>query len=212
MSGDGEDLKTEGLALITKGLNDALGELKELGLVYAADAGRGFDKVGLTGLQLGHDGLTGEFKSFCERWEWGVRALIDEGSGLAMKTGLAAGTYYDTENYVVGTFKDVANAAIGNPDASEEDVEKMGWGDIFKSSPYDGNVDYSKKSFDDAWANSKQGWDDDARDFMDSPAAKTMGIRPSGMSDADYHKLLDKAFGPSPEERAQAARQQGGVG
>lgn len=26
MSGDGEDLKTEGLALITKGLNDALGE------------------------------------------------------------------------------------------------------------------------------------------------------------------------------------------
>ncbi|MET8724252.1 MULTISPECIES: hypothetical protein [Streptomyces] len=212
MSGDGKDLKTEGLALIAKGLNDALGELKELGMVYEADTGRGFDKVGLTGMQLGHEGLTGEFKSFCERWEWGVRALIDEGSGFAAKTGLAAGTYYDTENYVVGTFKDVANAAIGNPDASEADVEKMGWGDIFESSAYAGNADYSKESFDRAWANSKQGWNDDARDFMDSQVARNMGIRPSGMSDAEYHRMLDAAFGPSPAERAAAAGQQGGEG
>ncbi|GLX54660.1 hypothetical protein Shyhy01_76090 [Streptomyces hygroscopicus subsp. hygroscopicus] len=212
MSGDGKDLKTEGLALIAKGLNDALGELKELGIVYEADAGRGFDRVGLTGLQLGHDGLTGEFKSFCERWEWGVRALVAEGSGFAVRTGLAAGTYDDTENYVVGTFKDVANAAIGNPDASEEDVEKMGWGDIFTSSPYGGNVDYSEKSFDEAWANSRQGWDDDARDFMDSPAAKAMGIRPGGMSDAEYHRMLDAAFGPSAEERARTGGQRGGEG
>ncbi|MEW2621660.1 hypothetical protein [Streptomyces sp. NPDC048106] len=212
MSGDGKDLKTEGLALIAKGLNDALGELKELGMVYEADAGRGFDKVGLTGLQLGHEGLTADFKSFCERWEWGVRALMDEGSGFARRTGLAAGTYYDTENYVVGTFKDVANAVIGNPDAAESDVEKMGWGDILKSSPYGGNTDYSEKSFEDAWADSRQGWSDDARDFMDSQAARNMGIRPSGMSDAEYHRMLDAAFGPSPEERARAAGQQGGAG
>ncbi|MFH8338669.1 hypothetical protein [Streptomyces sp. AM6-12] len=212
MSGDGKDLKTEGLALITKGLNDALGELKELGLVYVADTGRGFDKIALTGTQLGHDGLTGAFKSFCERWEWGVRALIDEGSGFAVKTGLAAGTYYDTENYVDGTFKDVANAVIGNPDAAESDVEKMSWGDILKSSPYGGNVDYSEKSFDEAWANSKQGWYDDTRDFMESPTAKAVGMKPSGMSDAEYHKLLAGAFGPSPEDRAAAAQRQGGAG
>ncbi|MGW2713370.1 hypothetical protein ACWC4J_30995, partial [Streptomyces sp. NPDC001356] len=105
MSGGGEDLATEGLGLIAKGLTEALGELKELGMVGEAGAGRGFSDIALSGLELGHQGLTDEFKSFCERWEWGVRSLIDEGNGFALKTGLAAGTYYETDQYVEGTFK-----------------------------------------------------------------------------------------------------------
>ncbi len=128
MTGGGKDLATEGLGLIAKGLTDALAELKELGMVGEAGAGRGFSDIALSGLELGHEGLTGEFTSFCERWEWGVRSLINEGNGFAMKTGLAAGTYYENDKYVEGTFKIVENAAIGNPYASEEEVEKMGWG------------------------------------------------------------------------------------
>ncbi|KMS66159.1 hypothetical protein ACZ91_69260, partial [Streptomyces regensis] len=81
------------------GLTEALGELKELGMVGEAGAGRGFSDIALSGLELGHQGLTDEFKSFCERWEWGVRSLINEGNGFAVKTGLAAGTYYETDQY-----------------------------------------------------------------------------------------------------------------
>jgi hypothetical protein len=142
MTGDGgKDLKTDGLGLIAKGLTEALGELKELGMVGTAGAGRGFGDIALSGLELGHEGLTGEFKSFCERWEWGVRSLINEGNGFAVRTGLAAGTYDETEQYVEGSFKIVTNAAIGNPYASEDEVTRQGWGDIATSGAFGGGRD-----------------------------------------------------------------------
>ncbi|OLZ59343.1 hypothetical protein AV521_45545 [Streptomyces sp. IMTB 2501] len=212
MTDGGKDLKTDGLALIAKGLTDALGELKDLGAVGEAGAGRGFGEISLSGLELGHEGLTDAFKSFCERWEWGVRSLINEGNGFALRTGLAAGTYYETDQYVAGTAKVAENALIGNPYASEEDVERRGYGDIAASGAFGGNVDYSEKSFDQAWANSEQGWMDADRDFATSQAGANLGLRPSGMSDAEYNKYLDEVFGPSPEARARAAEQQGGQG
>ncbi|MCX5319628.1 hypothetical protein ACFVY1_29180 [Streptomyces sp. NPDC058293] len=213
--GGGKDLKATGLDLVAKGLTEALAELKELGMVGEAGAGRGFSDIALSGLELGHEGLTGDFKSFCERWEWGVRSLVNEGNAFAQKTGLSAGTYYETEQYVEGSFKVVANSAIGNPYASEEDVTKQGWGDIAKSGAY-GGVDYSEKSFDQAMANSAQGWKDAGRDMATSHIAGPLGINPenlhkaAGVSDAEYDKWLDDTFGPSPEERAKAAGQQGG--
>ncbi|ARF61556.1 MULTISPECIES: hypothetical protein [Streptomyces] len=211
--GGGKDLQADGLALVAKGLTEALAELKELGMVGEAGAGRGFSDIALSGLELGHQGLTDDFKSFCERWEWGVRSLVNEGNGFALKTGLSAGTYYETEQYVEGSFKVVANAAIGNPYASEDEVTQQGWGDIAKSGAY-GGVDYSKESFDQALANSEQGWKDAGRDVMTSRTVGPMGLNPenlhgaAGMSDAEYDKWLDSTFGPSPEERAKAAGQQ----
>jgi hypothetical protein len=219
VTGSGKDLSTDGLNLIAKGLTEALAELKELGMVGEAGVGRGFGDIALSGLELGHEGLTGEFKSFCERWEWGVRALIDEGNGFALKTGLSAGTFYETEQYVKGSFKVVENAAVGNPYASEADVEKMGWGDIATSGVYGGNVDFSQASFDKALANSAQGWKDAGRDVMTS---HTIGLVPGmnpenlhsafGVSDQEYNQYLDDTFGPSPEARAKAAGQQDGEG
>lgn len=217
--GGGKDLAADGLGLIAKGLTEALGELKELGMVGTAGAGRGFGDIALSGLELGHEGLTADFKEFCERWEWGVRSLINEGNGFALKTGLSAGTYYETEQYVEGSFKVVTNAAIGNPYASEEEVAQMGWGDIATSGVYGGDVDYSKESFDQAMANSAQGWKDAGRDVMTSRTVGPMGLNPEnlhsafGVSDAEYDQMLDDTFGPSPEERAKAAeQQQGGEG
>ncbi|WP_037676839.1 hypothetical protein [Streptomyces griseus] len=211
--GGGKDLQAAGLGLIAQGLTEALGELKELGMVGEAGAGRGFGDIALSGLELGHEGLTAEYKGFCERWEWGVRSLINAGNAFAVKTGLSAGTYYETEQYVEGSFKVVANAAVGNPYASEEDVEKMGWGDIATSGAY-GGVDYSKESFDQAMATSAQGWKDAGRDVMTSHTVGPVGLNPEnlhsafGVSDAEYDKMLDDTFGPSPEERAKAAEQQ----
>ncbi|MER7307050.1 hypothetical protein [Streptomyces griseoluteus] len=87
MSGEGGmDLQAQGLEEIAKGLTEALGELGELGMAGQAGAGRGFSGIALSGLELGHEGLTGELKTFCERWEWGVRAQIAEGN--AERTGV----------------------------------------------------------------------------------------------------------------------------
>ncbi|MER7686659.1 hypothetical protein [Streptomyces sp. NPDC097610] len=213
----GEDLKSVGLDLIAKGLTEALAELNELGMVGEAGAGRGFADIALSGLELGHEGLTGEFKSFCERWEWGVRSLVNEGNAFAVKTGLSAGTYYETERYVEGSFKVVANSAIGNPYATEDEVTQKGWKDIATSGAY-GGVDYSKASFDQAMDNSAQGWKDAGRDVMTSHTVGPLGMNPenlhgaAGMSDAEYDQWLDDTFGPSPEARAEAAEQQRGGG
>jgi hypothetical protein len=214
MTGDGgKDLKADGLGLIAKGLTEALGELKELGMVGSAGAGRGFGDIALSGLELGHEGLTETFKAFCERWEWGVRSLVNEGNAFAVKTGLSAGTYYETEQYVEGSLKVVTNAAIGNPYASEEEVTQQGWGDIATSGAY-GGVDFSQESFDTAAANSSQGWKDAGRDVMTSHTVGPLGLNPEnlhnavGVSDTEYDHMLDDTFGPSPEARAQAAGQQ----
>ncbi|MFJ7417675.1 hypothetical protein ACIQXD_03540 [Streptomyces uncialis] len=215
MSGGGKDLKADGLALIAKGLTGALAELKELGMVGEAGAGRGFGDIALSGLELGHEGLTGAITSFCERWEWGVRSLVNEGNGFAFKTGLSAGTYHETEQYVEGSLKVVTNSLIGNPYASEDEVTRQSWGDIATSGVLSA-PDYSKESFDQALANSEQGWKDVGRDVMTSSTVGPLGLNPenlhgaAGASDAEYDQWLDATFGPSPEERAEAARQQGG--
>ncbi|MFD4023850.1 hypothetical protein ACFWRV_10075 [Streptomyces sp. NPDC058576] len=217
MNGGGEDLRTQGLNLIAKGLTEALGELKELGMVGQAGRGRGFSEIALSGLELGNEGLTEEFSSFCERWEWGVRSLISEGNGLAVATGLSAGTFYENEKYVEGTFKVVTNAAIGNPYASEDEVTQQGWKDIATSGAF-GGVDYSQESWDRAGENIEQGWKDAGRDVMTSQTIGPMGLSPEnvrtgmGVSDTEYNRMLDDTFGPSPEARAEAAQQQGGEG
>ncbi|MFI6940944.1 hypothetical protein ACIBI4_16840 [Streptomyces sp. NPDC050418] len=213
MSGDGKDLKAQGLGLIAQGLTAALDELKELGMVGTAGAGRGFGDIALSGLELGHEGLTGEFTSFCERWEWGVRSLINEGNGFAQKTGLSAGTYYETDQYVEGSLKVATNSLIGNPYATEDEVTRQDWGDVATSGIFGGDVDYSKESFDTAFANAEQGWKDAGRDVATSDFLGTSRAQDlAGMSDAEYEAFLDETFGPSAEERAKAAEQGGGAG
>ncbi|MFR9800042.1 hypothetical protein ACL02U_29740 [Streptomyces sp. MS06] len=205
------DLLTSGLNEIAAGLTLALGELKAIGLDAAAGAGRGFSQLELSGLELGHEGLTDTFHSFCERWEWGVRSLVNEGNALAKETGMAAGTYYENDQYVSGTMKVALNSVVGDPHASEEQVAHEGWGEIATQTAH---PDYSKESFEHAYRNSLQGWKDAGRDVMTSHSLGVPGLSPeelaksAGVSDAAYDQMLDDVYGPSPEERARL--QQGG--
>ncbi|MFV0133930.1 hypothetical protein ACLGIH_11940 [Streptomyces sp. HMX87] len=211
-AGDGKDLKAEGLDLITQGITLTLEELRELGMIGEAGAGRGFSDIALSGLELGHAGLTSAFASFCERWEWGVRALVIEGNRFADAVGLAAGTLYETDQYVEGMMKVAANSLVGNPHATEEEITSKSWTQLgAETAGAYLNPDYSKESFEQAWANSKQGWMDASRDMMTSQMMTSdMSLMnpQQGMTDEQYEALLDAAFGPSAEERAQAAQQQ----
>ncbi|GAA3118237.1 hypothetical protein ACFQ0X_13225 [Streptomyces rectiviolaceus] len=208
MSDDASDLATGGLDLIAQGINLTLEELKELGPIGAASAGRGFEDIALTGLELGHGGLTSAFGSFCERWEWGVRTLVKEGNDFAQGVGLSAGTMYETEQYVGGSFKVLSNSLGGNPYATEDEVTGMSWDELAENHAF-ANPDYSEESFEKAGDNIRQGYADAGRDAMTStllgPGAAQ---RASGMSDEQYEALLDEGFGPSPEERAQGDARQ----
>ncbi|MET7568071.1 hypothetical protein ABZT04_06140 [Streptomyces sp. NPDC005492] len=215
-----EDIKATGLDEIARGITLTLAELKELGVDSLAGAGRGFSELSLSGLELGHAELLSQFTSFCERWEWGVRALVNEGNNFAAGVGLSAGTLYETDQYVGGAMKIVVNAGIGNPYATEDEVTKEGWGDLLRHNEYTGGVDYSQESMDKALDASAQGYKDAARDVLTSHTISPLGpgLNPAnlasaaGVSGDEYNDVIDGLVGPSPEERAKAAEQgqQGG--
>ncbi|MET8979205.1 hypothetical protein ABZX85_26690 [Streptomyces sp. NPDC004539] len=217
--GAGDDLNTAGMAEVAKGITLTLDELREIGIDSLAGAGRGFSELSLSGLELGNEELRSQFSTFCERWDWGVRALVVQANAFAQSVGLAAGLLYETDQYVSGSVKVLANSVLGgSPYASEEEVEAKSWNDIALGQ-YDAvtNPDYSAESFQKAAEAAKQGWKDAGRDVMTSETLGPMGVlgptpeslrRAAGVSDAEYEQMLDHTFGPSPEERAQQAQQQ----
>lgn len=108
-----------------KGLTEILGELTKLGAVESADLGGNFDQVGLTAMQLGSSGASKALDSFDYRWKWEVRTLFQQGSDLADGLGMAAGATYDNDQYVKGTFKDLAVDGFGDPDQSADQTQKQ---------------------------------------------------------------------------------------
>nr|WP_223185472.1 hypothetical protein [Streptomyces sp. CBMA152] len=158
------------MASITAGINASLAELKDIGMVGQGSVGRGFTALELSGLDMGHAGLTSEFKTFCERWEWGVRALVQEGNGFAADVGLSAGMLHEQDQYLSSSLKTLANSLNGDPNLTEDELAKKGWGDILTQSPTD-NADYSADSFRKAHEDVKRTVNNTAYDvqagFMD---------------------------------------------
>ncbi|MFD7782674.1 hypothetical protein ACFV4Q_06230 [Streptomyces nojiriensis] len=168
MSGSDSDLDVppEALKLIAGGIDKAHGELKDLGMIGQASTGRGFSDLSLSGMQLGHEGLASGFKTFCERWEWGVRGLMMRGSGFAKAVGLSAGAISEQEQYIKDTFKIAVNGMNGNPHLSEEEVKAKDWDEIRDQHAWDG-ADWSGESFSKAQDEVEQTWRDTAYDVED---------------------------------------------
>jgi hypothetical protein len=205
MSPDNADLAAsqQALALITKGITEALGELKELGMVGEASMGRGFNDLALTGMETGHDGLTSTLNSYCERWEWGVRALVQKGNAFAQGVGLAAGTTHETEQYIGDSFKILTNSAIGNPYASEEEIASKDWSAVLSNNAYTQirDADYSAESFQRSGENSLQAWKDTAWDVSTSNVSLgNHAIDAAGLRD-EMDEQMRETLGPPPEER-----------
>lgn len=155
------------LAAIAEGINLAHAELKELGMIGEASTGRGFADLALSGLELGHGGLTAEFETFCNRWEWGVRALTLKGNVFARGVGLSAGSYAEQEQYVKDTVKIGVNSLNGNPHLSEDEVKQMRWDTIRDQHMWD-NANWSRASFSEAHGEVKQTWKNTAYDVEDA--------------------------------------------
>ncbi|MFD5201625.1 hypothetical protein ACFWM7_16075 [Streptomyces sp. NPDC058375] len=169
MSGENADLNVPpaALAQIAKGIDLAHAELKELGMIGQATAGRGFSDLALSGLELGHTGLASQFETFCNRWQWGVRALTQRGNNFAMGVGLSAGSFAEQERYIKDSFKIAVNSTNGNPYLSEDEVKGMSWDTIRKQHAWD-NADWSSDSFTEAHGEVKQQWKDTGYDVGDA--------------------------------------------
>ncbi|MET9695389.1 hypothetical protein ABZY31_00430 [Streptomyces sp. NPDC006529] len=158
MSGE-KDLAVapEAVKKIQDGLRAAVGELRESGAdAGGASMGAGFSSLSMTGMEAGHAGLATDFEDFCEKWEWGVRSLIQDASTLAQALGISAGTLWEEDHYVQGALKVAANSAYGNPHASEDEIEEKEWGDIFRADVY--KPDFSAESFQKSGEDIKNTW------------------------------------------------------
>ncbi|MCT4353744.1 hypothetical protein M5362_11460 [Streptomyces sp. Je 1-79] len=216
MGGDGGDLQFDkaSVAKFTQGVGAIIDQLGDLGGATGSVAGKGFSELSMTGMEAGHHGLSVDFEDFCERWEWGVRALVADASGIANRLGLAAGTQWEHDQYVEGALKVGVNSVMGgNPHATEEEIAKQNWGDVF--TPDYLNPDWSAESFEQAGQEMGQTWKDTGRTVL----TEGQGGRQSalmndalGISDDQWNQALDDTFGPSPEERAKQAQQQGESG
>ncbi|MEU8617457.1 hypothetical protein [Streptomyces sp. NPDC048623] len=204
--GDGADLHLDkaSVAKFTKGVGTTIDELGDLGGATGSVMGKGFSELSMTGMEAGHHGLSVDFEDFCERWEWGVRALVRDASQLANRLGLAAGTQWEHDQYIAGTLKVGANSLMGgNPHASEEEIARQGWGDIF--TPDYLNPDYSAESFEKAGDEMAQTWKDTGRTVLtEGQGGQRSRILNEllGVDDNEWNQALDDTFGPSPEERA----------
>lgn len=200
--GGAADLRMVGLALIADGINKALGELGKLGLVHDAGwsgTGRGFDELEMDGMTIGDDTVGAVFHSFCERWQWGVRALVDEGNAFAQAVGLSAGTSYQTDQTVKNSLKVGLNSLEGNPYASEQQIQSQSWGQL--ATPAWLHPDYSEKSFHDSATASEQVLKGMGRDVATEEVLPGMEAAPTalGMDQNDYNAAVNKTFGLTQE-------------
>ncbi|MET9350448.1 hypothetical protein [Streptomyces termitum] len=190
MSGSEPDLAApaEALAAIAKGIDLAHAELKELGMIGRATVGRGFSDLALTGIELGHGGLTSALETFCERWEWGVRGLTLKGNSFAQGVGLSAGSFAEQDQYVKDTIKIGVNSLNGNPHLSEDEVKQMRWDTVRDQSATD-NPDWSPESLVAAHEEVEQTWKNTGYDVMDSQLDTLEG---SGLIDEELREELDR--------------------
>lgn len=211
MGGDGADLNFDkaSVAKFTKGVGATIDGLGDLGGATGSVMGKGFSALSMTGMEAGHHGLSVDFEDFCERWEWGVRALVNDASQIANRLGLAAGTQWEHDRYVEGALKVGVNSVMGgNPHASEEEIARQGWGDIF--TPDYLNPDWSAESFEKAGQDITQTWKDTGRTVLTEGQGGRQAQRLNdvfGVSDDQWSQALDETFGPSPEERAEQQQQ-----
>jgi hypothetical protein len=110
-----------------QGINNSLADLDKLGFSETAGTGMGFTGLNLTVLQVGHSGLTSAFRGFTNRWQWGVRTLVQDGNQISQRLGLNAGAYYQADQKVMGSLKDLVDAAVGDPHMTDAQAAAASW-------------------------------------------------------------------------------------
>lgn len=152
MTGGGYDVDPAALTLAASGINGVITELRDLGIVGTGDLGRGFSNMGLSGMDVGHAGLTSATDTFLSRWAWGVRTLVQDGNEIGLRLDLNAGAYALMEDYAVDSLQTMSLNLVGDPTASGEDMD---WGDVGDNIT---QTDYSPESMQEAHDRMGETW------------------------------------------------------
>lgn len=191
--GDGYQVSPQLLREASAGIDATIGELKTLGITEAAEEGRGFGNLALSGMQVGSQDLCTAFSSFCDRWSWGVRTMVKEGNQIASLLGLSAGTYSDMETYAVGVLKDVFNAVAGDPHAGET-VEQQSFGQIMAADA----PNYSAASWQQTAQHAGTTWAGVGRDVAEGPMGVNKTVADTLGLGQRFGNMEDQVFGPAP--------------
>lgn len=203
-SGDGQpDLQVQGLGLIAEGINGALSELDSLGTMKGwAGAGRGFTGLEMDGMDIGDDQLGAMLHTFCERWQWGVRALMDEGNAFAEAVGLSAGTFHQTDQYVKGSLKIAYNSVVGDPYASNDKVAGESVDQINHAASTTGFGSKDRENLMNSLRQDGKGmlWDVGTTEGLPGNPVTSSITGLAGVNDDSRDSALEKLLGPRPAQ------------
>ncbi|SIS22016.1 hypothetical protein [Williamsia sterculiae] len=118
------DVQPAVLKQAADGINGVIGGLSGAPVIgsYTGQTGRGFSELQLTGEQMSRPNAKAAMDDFCQRWEWGMRALVRAANDIGHALHLGAGMYETQDKYASDTFKDFANDLVGDPSLQKESV------------------------------------------------------------------------------------------
>lgn len=146
-----------------KGIEDTLAELRTLGSVGSAEAGRGITLLAVDGGGAGHNGVATALGDFCVRWEWGVRGLVQSGQKIVDGLNATGEAYQKVENGAAGLLKRAVFSLGGNPMADSAPAAERDWADVLPPPP-----DLSPESFARAADNMGATWEETGRDLAEN--------------------------------------------
>lgn len=162
---NGFDAQTRALTAAAKGIDDLLDAMTELGGKYAAGQGRGLDGLRMDPDDVGNTGVAEALGGFVERWQWGIRTLVQQGRTIAQKlheTGIA---YQHSDTTAGGLLRRAAEDLGGNPHADPATAQDKSWSEVMRDT--NGRIlhpDYSSESFHHLSEEAGKTWDAEAKD------------------------------------------------
>jgi len=156
------------LTAAARGIETVIEELSSMGIdaLAGGQQGRGFDQLSLTGMQLGSGSLRDVLDIYRNRWQWGVRELVQDAQAIAQALDLAAGTNLAVDQHVTDAWKVLGASTFADPRAGEREVLDSSWGDLASGAT---SSDYGADSFATAFDASKQTWTSVVRDAGENP-------------------------------------------
>ena len=116
------------------GINGVIDGLADTGVGsdYSAALGRGYGDLDLDGRTIGHADPKSGLEEYCDRWEWGVRALVTGAAEISKGLGLGASHYEREEKWAGDQLKNFTMDLIGDPNLTPDQVKEMSWGDLWE--------------------------------------------------------------------------------
>ncbi|TCK20143.1 type VII secretion target [Pseudonocardia endophytica] len=134
------------------GIDGLVGELGTLTTAGRAGAGRGVAALELDPDQVGHDELAAAFATFCERWEWGVRALVQSGTEMAEGLRESSKAYENADAETGSLFSRLLSDAVGDPRADPEQAARRTPEEILRDDSPDSSWSDAGRSMADTWS------------------------------------------------------------